>query len=212
MYEARNPVEDRFAFSARGTFRCSRATERISVIISLVITVIAFAGFYYVWGRQFIYIALLHYDDLIGLSESQRMGFSPISTTHTFFFAMAFALIVVIIVIGEIVALRIILGGVKYNYSADSNIFSFRSQKDNVRKTDIHYNDVIAVRYEERKLFGFIKRGLTVTIISRSLGNVTLLYIRNKSDKECKPENTPFHIIEERIDVQNARRQAGEMQ
>ena len=208
MYDARNPVEDRFGFSTRGTFRCSRATERISVIISLIVTVIALAGFYYVWGRQYTYIALLHYDELIGLSEEQRMGFSPISTTHTLFFAMAFALIAVIIVICEIIALRVILGGVKYDYSADANIFSFRSEKDNVRKTDIHYNDVVAVEYEERRLLGFINRGLTVTIICRSLGNVTLEYIRSKSDKDCRPENTPFHIIEERIDVQNERRQA----
>ena len=199
MYETQSPVEDRFGFTAKGTFRCSRATERIAVILSLIITAIVFVSFYLIWGRQLIYIYGMHYDELKDLSESQRLGFSPVSTSHIMFFALAFTFVTVIIA-------RLILNGVVYQYSADSNIFSFRSEKDNVRKTDIHYDDVIAVKYEERRLLRFIKRGYTVTVITRSLGNVVIEYIFNKSDKEHRPENTPFHIIEERTDIQNAKR------
>ena len=129
------------------------------------------------------------------------MGISTVSTSHIQFFALAFSVVTVVIFAVGAVVISIILRGVEYRYTADSNMFSFSSQKDNVRKTDIHYNDVIAVKYEERKLFGFIKRGFTVTVMTHSLGYIKLDYLFNKSIKIHTPENTPFSIIEKRAEM-----------
>ncbi len=178
-------------FSTRGIFRCSRASERILVILSLIITVIVFAGFYFVWGEQFKYIYHL----------PEKFGIDQVRTQHSMGFALIFSAITAVIIIVEIVALKIILGGVEYHYMANANMFSFASHKDSMRKTDIYYDDVVAVSYEDRKLFGLFSRGYTVTIITHSLGNVVVLYMFNKSIKVRSPENTPFHIIEERVQM-----------
>ena len=189
MYGSANPVEDRFGFKTRGKFRCSRSTERISVILVFVITVIVFIVFYRVWGAQLLYIYGMHYETA-----------GNVAVSHIQFFALAFSLITLFIFAAGFVAVKIILIGVEYSYTADSNVFSFCSAKDNVSKTDISYSDVIAVRFDERRLFGLIKRGYTVTIITHTLGTVTLEYIFNKSISEKSPENTPFNIIKIRSD------------
>ncbi len=194
MYEAYNPVEDRMGFSTRGTFRCSRATEQISVILAFIITLMIFAAFYFMWKEQFMYI----------YSMNER-------TDHSLFFALGFSGITAVIIIVFIVAVSFLLGGVEYSYTANENMFSFVSKKDGVRKTDIHYNDVIAVSYKQRRLFGIFDRGFTVTIITHTLGNVTLLYKHNRSIKVHSPENTPFHIIEERMDIQNEKQKYGRL-
>ena len=64
MYETNNPIEDRFGFQTQGTFRCSWATERISVILAVIITLLVFGSFYLIWGKQLIYIYGMHYDRL----------------------------------------------------------------------------------------------------------------------------------------------------
>lgn len=190
MFESRSPVEDRMGFRTQGVFRCSRATEPITVVLSLIITVIVLVGFYYIWGEQFKYI--YHLGEKLGASGSTR---------HSAGFALVFSFVTAVIIIAEIVAVKLIFNGVEYRYTANANVFSFVSKKDGVRKTDIYYDDVVAVSYEERKLFGLFSRGYTVTIITHSLGNVVILYLFNKSIRVHSPENTPFRIIEERVQM-----------
>ncbi len=177
-------------FHTQGVFLCSRNSEQISVILSVIISLMLFAGFYYVWGEQFKYI--YHLGEQLGASAS---------TQHSTGFALIFTVVSAVIIIGEIIVLKFILGGVGYHYTANANLFSFASKKDGVRKTDIYYDDVVAVSYEERKLFGLLSRGYTVTIMTHSLGNVVILYLFNKSIRDHSPENTPFHIIEERVQM-----------
>ncbi len=200
MYNGRNPIEDRFGFQTRGTFRCSRGSERIMLILSFIITFLIISTFYYIWGEQYKYIYHLHevFNSMTG------------STDHSMGFALIFTFITSLILIVEIVAVKAILNGVEYNYSADENIFSFVSKKDGVRKTDIHYNDVVSMTFDKRVIFGFIDRGYTVTINTRSLGSIELEYLHNKSSVNHEPEYTPFHIIAERTTIQNIRREQGD--
>jgi|GEM_PF-3109740 len=185
LYGTYSPVEDRMGFSTKGIFKCSRATEQISVIVSIAVGIAVYALFYTIWGEQFIYIFNMHN-----------------RPDHWLFFAIAFFFVCIIIFIVELIVIHRLLRGVDYHYTANMNVFSFYSVKAHVRKTDIHYNDVVAVNYEERKLFGLIKRGYTVTIITHSLGTITLYYIFNKSIKVHIPANTPFYIIEQRMIIQ----------
>lgn len=183
MYETRSPIDDRFGFSAQGTFRCSRATERISVIIAAVIGFLLLVS-----GYELIYY----------LYKEQTLWAQTEPTQYAGVASLSFFGFIILLTAGEIVSLGVILSGKEYRYSANETMFSFSSRSDNVKKTDILYSDVTAVSYTERKLFGKIIRGYTVTIVTRSLGNITLEYLFNKSIPEKLPENTPFRIIEER--------------
>ncbi len=198
MYNGRNPIEDRFGFQSRGIFRCAHPAERIYIIITLAAAIILWICFYEIWGQQFVYI--YHLSD-----NTSQEGKTP----HALFFAVAFSVITGIIVIAAIIIIRMIMQGQIYNYTADSNMFSFYSAKARVRKTDIHYNDVVSMTFDKRVIFGFIDRGYTVTIETRSLGRIELEYLHNKSSVSRDPENTPFHIIAERTNIQNSRRDPG---
>lgn len=183
MYESHSPIDDRFGFSAKGTFRCSMATERIALITAVVIGVLLLGG-----GYTAIY----------NVYREHTLYAQTDPTTYAGVAALTFIGFVILLAIGEAIALKLILSGKEYWYSADANRFSYSSKNDNVGKTDIFYNDVRSVQYEERRLFGRIIRGYTVTIITGSLGTLTLEYMFNKSIPDKSPQNTPFRIIEER--------------
>ena len=95
------------------------------------------------------------------------------------------------------------MNGVVYRYTADNNVFSVVSEKAGMKKTDIYYNDIVSITYDPYVLFGLIDRGSLVSIVTRSLGTVTFEYIYNKSILSRDRENTPFYIIEQRIEMQN---------
>ena len=183
MYETHSPIDDRFGFSTKGTFRCSMATERIALTVTVIVGVLllgaGYSAIYEVYKAQTLY------------AQTDPTQYAGVA-------ALTFIGFVIILAVGVSVALKLILSGREYSYSADENKFSFMCAKDNVRKTDIFYSDVVSVRYEERKLLGYFVRGYTVTIITRSLGNITLEYMFNKSIPDRLPTNTPFRIIEER--------------
>lgn len=184
MYETRSPIDDRFGFSTKGTFRCSLATERIALILTVITGLLLFvAGYnliYYVYKEHTLY-AQTDPTQYAGLASLTFIGF------------------MIVLITGEAVAAKLILSGRQYRYSANENVFSFSSKKDNVRKTDIFYSDVVSVKYSERKLFGKISRGYTVTIVTRSRGSITIEYLFNRSIPDRTTRNTPFHIIEERV-------------
>lgn len=186
MYETRSPVDDRFGFSTQGTFRCSIATERISFVITAVIGVLLLYG-----GYNLIYSVYKEHTLYAQTDPTQYAGLA----------ALSFIGFIIVLFTGEAIAFKMILSGKLYRYSANETVFSFSSKSDNVHKTDIFYSDVVAVKYEERKIFGKMIRGYTVTIVTRSLGNITLEYLFNKSIANRLPGNTPFHIIEERVEI-----------
>lgn len=187
MYETHTPVEDRFAFSARGTFRCSYPAERLALIIAAVSTLFLIFAEYDICFRQYEWFV--------------DNTYAPARASTTFGYIFMGMLTITLILCG--VAVKLILSGIVYSYSADKTHFSVVSKKAAFRKTDIYYYDAVAVKYEEYYLFGKWLRGYTVTVITRSLGNVTFEYLFNKSIPDKTPENTPFHMIEERIDTVN---------
>lgn len=198
MINGSNPVEDRFAFQTRGIFRCAHPAERILTIVTIIAAVLVWIGFYDIWSKQYIFIYNMHDE----YSQSTK-------TDHSLFFAIAFSFITALIVIAAILIIHRIMQGRIYNYTADGNMFSFYSIKARVRKTDIHYNDVVSITYEKRVIFGFIDRGYYVTIETRSLGKLVLEYLHNKSAVNKDPENTPFNIIAQRTNIQNIKRERG---
>jgi hypothetical protein len=198
MYVGSNPIEDRFGFQTRGIFRCSHPAERILILVTIAAAIIVWIGFYEIWGQQFVFI--YHLSD-----GTPREGETP----HALFFALAFSVITAMIVIAAIIIVRMIMRGQIYSYTADSNMFSYYSAKARVRKTDICYNDVVSMSFDKRVIFGFIDRGYTVTIETKSLGKFELEYLHNKSAVSHDPENTPFHIIAERTNLQNLKRDPG---
>lgn len=187
MYETHTPIEDRFRFSAKGTFYCSKPTERIWIIIIAVSTVIVAVVWYNALFDQLRWY-FENGDTYIGGKTAGTMG-------YIYVFSMAFIIAAVCIII------RFILHGDKYYYSADEKHFSVWSKKAHLRKTDIYYNDVKELRFSEYYLFGKHLRGYTVTISTRTLGDITFEYLFNKSISDKTPENTPFNIIIERVEL-----------
>jgi len=185
MYETRSPVDDRFDFSAKGIFYCSMSTER-TIIIVLIVSAVIIAVLWY----NVLFDQLRWYFDkggtAVGVDTARTIG-------YVYVFSMVFLIVVICCII------RFILYGNKYYYSADSKHFSFRSEKAHIPKTDIFYDDVITVRYDEMYLFGIWFRGYTVTVTTRSLGAIRFDYLFNKSSPDKTPRCTPFSIIEERV-------------
>lgn len=185
MYESRGPAEDRFGYSTQGIFNCARKTERIALMITVSSTLfLAFAGY------AFFYMQFEWY---------RQNTYSPARAASTFGYIYVAFLAVTVIIAWIIISL--ILSGNVYKYRADATHFSFLSEKARVRKTDIYYNDVVMVKFEEYRLFGKWLRGFYVTIVTRSLGNITFSYIFNKSITDKTPQNTPFFIIAERTQM-----------
>ena len=189
MYETHSPVEDRFGFSTSGTFFCSKQTERISLIIIFGSLIFIAVGWYLVLFDQLKWY-FVEKGVQVGTETARTIG-------YIYIFSMAF------IIAGAVIIITNILHGDKYTYSADANRFSFLSEKAHIPKTDIIYTDVVAVRYVEKYMFGRLK-GFDVTVITRSLGNITFRYLINKSITDKTPRNTPFNIIEERLDALTA--------
>ena len=187
MYETRNPVEDRFRFRTQGMFRCSRSTERIGLLVSFIVTLFVYSGGY---GVMFGI-----YKETTLWAETDPFTFGGVASLTFFAFT-------VIVIVGETIAVRIILSGRVYRYSANDVIFSFMSEQDKVRRVDIRYDDVLSVSYMPRKLFGIIDRGYTVSVVTGSLGIITFDYIHGKGIGSRTPANTPFRIIEERMLIQ----------
>ena len=185
MYETRNPVENRFGFSTQGTFNCSRPTERIALIITGLSTLfLAFAEYAvcYLQNKWYYYNTM-----------APEMTASTFGLIYVFFLSLT--------VIAAIIVINFILVGNVYRYRADNKRFSFLSEKAHIRKTDIFYDDVVMVKFDEYRLFGKWLRGFTVTVVTRSLGNITFNYIFNKSITDKTPQNTPFFIIAERTQM-----------
>lgn len=185
VYQSKTPIEDRFQFRTQGRFRCARPTEGILIIISVILAVVIWIVFYEIWGQQFKFIYDMHE-----------------KTDHAFFFAVAFSMITFGLILCTIIIIKMILNGVDYHYTADNNMFSFYSEKAGIIKTDIHYSDVVEISYENYHLFGLIDRGFLVSIVTRTLGTVSFEYLHNKSILSHDRENTPFYIIEQRINAQ----------
>ncbi len=183
MYETHNPVEDRFGFRTQGIFRCAKPSERISIVVIVVCTLLLSLGWYLV-----LYVQLRWYFGLrtdVGVSASRTMGF-------------LFLGVVTLLVLTAVVLITFILHGNLYSYTANDSVFSFRCDRERIPKTDIRYDDVASVEYREMRLFGKWQRGFEVTVITRSLGSITFRYLFNKSIPNKTHANTPFHIIEER--------------
>ena len=185
MYETHSPVEDRFSFSSKGIFYCSKPTERISIIVIVVSAVLIAVLWYNVLFEQLKWY-FVNDGTAVGVDTARTIG-------YVYVFSMAFLFVIVCIII------KYILHGSKYYYSADAKHFSFRSEKAHVPKTDIFYDDVVSVKFEEHILFGHWLRGYIVSITTRSLGIIRFEYLFNKSISEKTPRNTPFRIIEERV-------------
>ncbi len=183
-FNSSTPIEDRFSFHTQGRFQCARSTEGILIAAVIVLAIVVWLIIYDLMGQQFKFVFYMHE-----------------KTDHAFFFAIAFAFITLALVLITVFMIKAIMNGIEYHYTADSNMFSFYSEKAGVKKTDIHYYDVVSITYDQLILFGMIDRGFIVSITTHSLGTITLEYIYNKSIRARGHENTPFHIIEKRIEM-----------
>lgn len=185
MYETRSPVDDRFSFSTKGTFCCAKPSERVTILI----VVLSFAFIAVAWYK-ILFEQLMWYfvndGTYVGTETARTIG-------YIYVFSLAFLLAV------DIIVIRLVLHGNIYSYSADEKHFSFLSEKAHIRKTDIFYDDVVSVSYDEYYLFGTWLRGYIVYITTRSLGTLRLEYLFNKSIADKTTRNTPFYIIEERV-------------
>ena len=191
MYNTGSPIEDRFQFRTQGSFKCARPTEGILIIALIAAAVVVWLLFYEIWGQQFKFVYEMHE-----------------KTDHAFFFAFAFSMITLVLIILTVFIIKLIMNGIDYHYTADNNMFSFYSEKAGIKKTDIHYTDIVRITYEDYHLFGLIDRGYLVSIVTRSLGTISFEYLHNKSIRVHDRENTPFYIIEQRIDAQFEKRNA----
>ncbi len=174
--------EKRFGYSDKGSFRCVRRTEKLMILLVIIIALLFLSGLYvWLWENvKFIY------------NIKNEISHLP-------FFGLTYIVIAAVTVLICFIIVKAIMSGDRYEYAADAECFRIMSPKAGKSRVDILYDDVKDISAEPLDIGTRIHRGLTVTITTRSLGTVSFDYLFGTGTRTF--EASPFHIIYERSEL-----------
>ena len=174
--------EKRFGYSTKGSFRCIRRSEKLMILLVVIIALLFLSGAY-VW-----------------LLENVKFIYNiKNEITHLPFFGIAYLVTAAVTVLICFIIIKVIMSGDKYEYTADAECFRIMSAKAGKSRVDILYDDVKDISAEPLDIGSRIHRGLTVTITTRSLGTVSYDYLFGAGSGTF--EASPFHIIYDRAEL-----------
>ncbi len=174
---------ERFGFNDSGTFKATGGHEAghlLAVVCITILLIIVIRFFIYMLSGEFY--------------TGKENVFARILWLILSFFTAA----------ASVGAMRIAVSGTTFRYSSDTEKFAFWPEKIPAEKTYIFYNDIVRMDISERKAKLLKPHGLTVTFVTRSLGNITIQYLYSAKVKRARSfDSSPFAIISERLDALN---------
>ena len=174
--------EKRFGYSDKGSFRCIRRTEKLMILLVVIIALLFLSGLY-IW-----------------LWENVKYIYNIKNEIyHLPFFGLTYLVIVAVTVLICFIIVKAIMSGDRYEYTADAECFRIMSSKAGKPRVDILYDDVKDISTAPLDIGTKIHRGLTVTITTRSLGTVSYDYLFGA--RLGTFEASPFHIIYDRAEL-----------
>lgn len=190
--------DDRFAFSASGSFQVSRDGERLGLIVAFLgLLLLLFANV------LFFVLQILQIFSEIGWFY----GIRAIFAANLSWVPVLLALSAAEVFLFHIVRVMI-FHGVTYYYFADETFFSFRCPKRRVNLS-VKYEDVVSVKYLERRAL-WIPRGYTAVI---TLVNEEVLVFRCvTTERDASGDRVlripaAFQLLEERIETMRREKQ-----
>lgn len=203
MYTSYGISNERFGFSAKGSFRCAYENQR-PIIIAFPIIMAALAV---IWIVVFIVTKEMVLNrtpvDLADISVYQKakIGVLMFGFDTAVYGTNVIALAVILCLIGLTalgygITLGILRSGRIYTFSADDNYFEIKPPDKNSPTIFIKYDDVIMVYGEERK-FIFAEHGLDITIQAKGK-NYFFRYVHTPESRNKGLSETPFNILMER--------------
>ncbi len=201
-YSSYSPNEERFGFSAKGSFKCGYDSERVIIITGLAVLALIFVGmiicFATCYDMLFTTVDIEKAAQQVGEGSRNIFGFNPAEYGVT---AMAMIFLFWLEIVG-IIAFCIVLALLKMGkvctFKANENYMEIVEQGKNPRTTVIYYNDVINVTASERK-FLFIG-GLNITVYTKQ-NMFEFRYSHDHLSKIGGLSETPFNIIMERAEL-----------
>ncbi len=201
-YSSYSPNEERFGFSALGSFRVAYDSERVIVIAFLISLAALLVGI--VISFALCYEMLFTPVDINAAAaaaergERQIFGFNAAEYGLS---AMAMMFLFWLEIVGLIafaITLAFLKTGIVCTFKANENYMEINEQGKNPRTMVFFYNDVINVTASERK-FLFLS-GINVTVYTKQ-SMVEFRYIHNHLSKTGGLSETPFNIICERANL-----------
>ena len=176
----RKDYYERFGFSDSGTFRATGGHEAGHLLAVMCITILLIFVI-----RFFIYM----------LSGEFYTG------KENVFARILWLILSFFTVVASVGAMRIAVSGTTFRYSSDNEKFVFWPEKDPAGKTYIYYSDIVRMDIAERKAKLLKPHGLTITFVTRSLGNVTIQYLYSAKVRRARGfDSSPFALIADRLD------------
>lgn len=199
-YSSYSPNEERFGFSANGSFRVGYDSERVIIIVGFAVLGVILAGMLICFASCYdMLFTPVDIDKAVeGALQGNRsgiFGFNPAEYGATAMAMVFFFWLEIVGIIGFCIILAVLKWGRTCTFKANENYMEIVEQGKNPRTTVIYYNDVINVTATERK-FLFIG-GLNVTIYTKK--NVfEFRFVHDHLSKTGGLSETPFNIISER--------------
>ena len=201
-YSSYSPNEERFGFSAAGSFKCAYDSERVIVIAFLISLAVLLVGmvicFALCYEMLFTPVDINAAAAAAEQGERQIFGFNPVEYGLS---AMGMVFLFWLEIVGLIafaVTLAFLKTGINCTFKANENYMEINSLGKNPETTVIFYNDVINITATERK-FLFLG-GINVTIYTKQ-DFFEFRYIHDHLSKTGGLSETPFNIIMERAEL-----------
>ena len=195
-YSSYSPNEERFGFSAAGSFKCAYDSERVIVIAFLISLAVLLVGMVICFAlcceMLFTPVDINAAAAAAERGSRQFFGFNPVEYGLS---AMAMVFLFYLEIAGLIafaVTLAFLKTGINCTFKANENYMEINEQGKNSRTAVIFYNDVINITATERK-FLFLG-GINVTIYTKQ-DFFEFRYIHDHLSKTGGLSETPFNII-----------------
>ena len=201
-YSSYSPNEERFGFSAQGSFRVGYDSERLIILIFLIALAAILVGmiicFALCFEMLFTPVDINAAAAAGDRGERQLFGFNPAEYGLT---AMGMVFLFWLEIVGIIafcITLAVLKWGKTCTFKANENYMEIVEQGRKPRTTVIYYNDVINVTATQRK-FLFIG-GLNITIYTKKK-SFDFRYSHDHLSRTGGLSETPFNIILERAEL-----------
>lgn len=188
---AQKNKDDRFAFSASGSFQCSRDGERLALIAAIL-------GLFLLLALNvlvFILQILQMFNDA-GIFWALR---------SIIVINLPWVVVLLLISAAEVFLFRVvrtrIFRGDTYFYFADETFFTIRCPKRRINFS-VRYEDVVSVTYTERRALWY-PRGYTAAIVTadeKMLVFRCITYEKTASLKRVLKIPAAFRLLEERVE------------
>ena len=198
-YSTFSPVDDRFGFKTKGTFKTAYDGERvvILVIFAVIIFFLVAAVICFIFGFQMIFtppdIDKTAYEGQWG--NRVIFGFNTAEYGLLIISMVIFFIMAILSIAALFVAFAILKSGKNCFYKADEIRMEIIQQGRRKKVSVINYADVIKIDYRERK-FLFLS-GFDVFVHTNKKTH-EFRFIHNRLSKVVGITETPFNIILER--------------